>query len=156
MAEFERLKDSLAALQGNRIIVDGHVTIANQNIPAGIQIDRIRAGGFDRGNGRQDPTGHIFDMVALVKVVCPEGRILKSESAYHDIAAMRKEDQPGPLRILIRTAGVPAPAQIEILPEPQAVSIDCSLPEHGKAIETVRVDQRGKVQAVLAFDPRPA
>ena len=79
---------TFSALQSHRVIVNGHIAVFYQNIAAGVDIDRVRAGTSDRRVGRQHPAAQILHMVALVDVRRPERRILKSHALEADIGAV--------------------------------------------------------------------
>ena len=143
----------LSSLQDDGIIIHLQITILDQHIRAGINVNRVRTGRFHRRGRRADRAAQILHMIAFIDMRGPEMGINQMKFRNPHVPAVGNVYQPGPLLVLVGTGRIPVPAQPEGLPGTQSVSVNGSTPAHGEAVHLIRIDQRRKIPAGLPFDP---
>ena len=95
-----------------------------------------------------------LDVVALVEVARPKGRVLEGNTRDGDVFGKFSIKKTRTLLVLVRTLGVPLAAQAEVTPIGRTIAIHRAFAAERKAIGALHVDQGGEVLAPFALDAR--
>lgn len=150
---------ALAAFEDDGIVVDVHVAAVYHDVGTGIDVDGIgrwsTALGFGSPNvlgGCIDVAVEEADVVTLVDVVGPEGRVDEVYVLNGDILRVGDVCEPWSLCVLVGALRVPLPSDPELLPVGQSVAVDGAFAGDGEAVEAVGIDESYEIGACLSLD----
>ena len=143
-----------ATLQADGIVVHSDAASLDKYVTGGIEVDTIGAGRSDGMIGTEIADVQDLDVVALVKVTGPEGRVLQGDTRDGDVFREFGIKQARTLLVLVRTLRVPLATQTEVAPIGRTIAIHRAFSAERKAIGALHVNQGGEVLAPFALYAR--